>query len=211
MWDDVGGVIAHVDACVDKARKGVSKLPPGIFHVRGMSGSKTRMLYNAMCEPPGTRYLEIGCWAGSTFVSALHGNPGTHGTVIDDWSEFGGPCDEFFKNVRTWLPATADIKVLEGDYLDLAPALEPGKFNVYLYDGPHSEESHADAVTKLYHALAKPCVFMVDDWAFESVRKGTKRGLDEVGATIAHVSEVLPFRGEDPHGFWNGICIFVLA
>ena len=52
-----------------------TKLPNEIKFMSGMSGKKYRYLINnfiSIAENP--KYLEIGCWAGSTVCSAIYGN-----------------------------------------------------------------------------------------------------------------------------------------
>ena len=83
------------------------------MNIQGFSGAKTRHLYNNLCsfrKPDGseTEYLEIGTFAGSTFVSALYGNGHVFGTGIDNFTEltegaYGDPKDDFFRNVSTFL------------------------------------------------------------------------------------------------------------
>ena len=65
-----------------------TKLPDEIKFMSGMSGRKYRYLINnliSLIDNP--RYLEIGCWAGSTACSALYGNK-AKAVCIDNWLKF---------------------------------------------------------------------------------------------------------------------------
>jgi hypothetical protein len=69
----------------------------------GMSGNKTRHLYNNICSLNGANYLEIGTWKGSSFISTFYENH-INSIVIDNWDEFNGPKDEFISNVNKFCP-----------------------------------------------------------------------------------------------------------
>jgi hypothetical protein len=68
-------LIQYVQLSVENAERGQSKLTPEILTIDGMSSPKIRHFLNNICSYPGASYLEIGCWKGSTFVSALYKNP----------------------------------------------------------------------------------------------------------------------------------------
>ena len=68
-----------------------TKIPDWIKFMPGMSGRKYRYLINNLVSSiEDARYLEIGCWAGSTACSALYGNQ-VKALCIDDWSQFSDP------------------------------------------------------------------------------------------------------------------------
>ena len=63
-------MIEQVGQAIDMAERNESKLIPEILNLEGMSSSKNRhFLYNLINSDDW--YLEIGCWKGSTLVSAL--------------------------------------------------------------------------------------------------------------------------------------------
>ena len=178
-----------------------------------MSGAQTRHLYNNLCNFPGCTFLEIGCWKGSSTVSAMHGNDAT-AVVVDNWSEFGGPKDDFFANVKMLLPghvAADRIGHVDKDCWEALAEMTPAdKFSVYLYDGGHSESDHRRAVTEALPHLASPCIFIVDDWSWPKVRAGTEAGLRDSGVEIAYFEErTTTF--EDKDGYWNGVGVFVIT
>lgn len=94
-------LVAHVRRSLRLADLRRSKLPAAVLEMEGMSGDKTRHLYSNLCCLPGVRHLEVGCWKGSSLVAALYGNGGSveQSVAIDDFSEFGGPKEEFLENV----------------------------------------------------------------------------------------------------------------
>jgi len=74
--------------------------------MHGMSGIRMRHLYNNLCSFEGCRCLQIGIWTGSSVFAALAGNVGCSLSAVDNWSEFGGPKEEF---------AAAAEELLTGD------------------------------------------------------------------------------------------------
>ena len=72
-----------------------------------MSSSKVRHLINNLCSLNGTRYLEIGSYKGSTLIAAAKGNENALArlSAVDDFSQFGGPREEFWDNVEANIAA----------------------------------------------------------------------------------------------------------
>ena len=66
----------------------------------------------------------------------------------------------------------------------LKGGLADSGFNLYLYDGPHAEQDHYDALALLLPALADEFVLVVDDWAWLSVKGGTRRAIAELGLEV---------------------------
>jgi hypothetical protein len=90
-------LIEHVEKCLKLTDQYNSKVDPKILTMQGMSGKKTRHFYNNICSMEDARYLEIGTWKGSSICSAMCNNKMTC-LAIDNWSEFGGPKNEFLEN-----------------------------------------------------------------------------------------------------------------
>ena len=92
-----------------------------------------------------------------------------------------------------------------------------GKFNVYLFDGPHTLIDHRDGILVVQPCLADRFVLIVDDWNWRSVRTGTMRGLLAAKCQIESSIEVrttnndthpwLAFEASDWH---NGYFIAVV-
>jgi hypothetical protein len=82
------------------------------------------------------------------------------------------------------------------------------RFEMYLYDGDHSEQSHFEAVALVLPRYCKRvCVLIVDDWALSGdwarVREGTKRGLEHINATVVFEATAA---GNDWHqGYWAAV------
>jgi hypothetical protein len=83
-----------IDTAFKNAENDISKLTDDILSMEGMTGKKTRHFYNNLLNTEDARYLEIGCWKGSSVCSAMYGNKAKI-VCIDNWSEFEGPKTEF--------------------------------------------------------------------------------------------------------------------
>jgi hypothetical protein len=100
---------AKVKAALNRAIVGEGKLSPELLSIDGMSGKKYRMLINNLIESIGdARYLEIGVWQGSTFCSAINKNK-VRALAIDNWTQFGGPCDRFYNHLALFKGPEAKV------------------------------------------------------------------------------------------------------
>ena len=206
---------AHIQRAFENAQQGISKCSSEILAMDGMTGKKTRHLYNNLLNMPDARYLEVGVWLGSSFCSALYNNTLTYAYASDNWSEYGGPKDQFEANVKKY-KGTNDVHFLEGDFKLLDVATLP-KFNIYLFDGGHDYEDHVLALWHVIDCLDDVFIYIIDDWNWISVREGTKFSLHQYDCTILHGVEIR-MTTDDTHTehtvakeeFWNGVCVLLV-
>lgn len=200
------------DACVASINPVV-----GYFTIRGMSGKRYRFFLNRLIGGmPNPRYLEVGSWVGSTLCSAINGNK-VKATVIDSWqNEFEGWKWMFINNLQKFRTPDAEIRVIESDFrqVDFASI---GKFNVYMFDGPHETEDQYDGIIRALPALDNQFVLLVDDWNWSPAREGTAAAIRDAKLTVRYVEEIRTTFDEShptdsgPESDWhNGVCIFVL-
>jgi len=171
------------------------KLPDWIRYMDGMSGKKYRyFINNLVAATPDARYLEIGSHAGSTACSALYGNK-LRATCIDNWSEFGGPKDQFMSNIEQVLTDDIDFQFIEKDFraVDYGSI---GKYNIYMFDGPHLQQDQYDGIDLVKDALDDLYVLIVDDYNWSIIRNGTEAALDHVGHKVIAQIEVLTYIGD---------------
>lgn len=165
-----------------------------------MSGIKTRHFYNNLLSFDNIRYLEIGCFIGSTVCSAMYNNNAVV-FCIDNWSEFGNQKEIFLKNFNTY-KGNNKAYYIEEDCFKLDVTKLP-KFNVYLYDGNHSKESH-------YNNLDDIFIYIVDDWNWEEIRIATNNVIKDLNFKILYEKSIITEKGEDSLNWWNGIYIVLL-
>lgn len=212
--------IETIDKSLEDAENNISKINPNILSIPGMSGNKTRHFLNNSVQGIGGRYLEVGVWAGSTFCSALNGsNTNEYSIACDNWSEFGGPKNEFLKNISKYIDIdNLPIKFLEKDCFKItAEDLhidEQGKFPIYLYDGPHKKIEHYEALTKFIDFLEDDFVYLCDDWNWTNdVEAGTREAYKDLNLQI-HKEWVMKTPNNvdnDRIGWWNGYYAAVVS
>lgn len=200
------------------ALEGRGKLDDSVLSIEGMSGIKYRYFINNLIGAlDNPRYLEVGAWSGSTLCAAIFGNK-VDATVIDNWSEFGGPISTFFGNVSRCCSPTTRLTIITEDFRKALQQKIPGLFNVYLFDGPHEYQDQYDGLSLALPFLTDEFVFIVDDWNWEAVRNGTRDAISACGLQVKTTIEIrttddnshptVAGRNSDWH---NGYCISVLG
>lgn len=184
MASDLVGHLKNSFVLADRLE---SKIDGGILSLEGMSGTKTRHFLNNLCSLPGTRYLEIGSWKGSTVCAAMCKNNATV-TCVDNWSEFGGPRLMFYANFNRYIGNNV-ANVIEQDAFTINLS-KMGKFNVYMYDGAHDDISHYKALTYFINNMDNKFVYVVDDWNWKGVRDATRRAIADLKLDILWEKEI---------------------
>ena len=59
-----------------------------------------------------------------------------------------------------------------------------GKYNIYLFDGPHERQDQYDGLAMAREALDDRFIFIVDDWNWPDVRSGTLDAIRDAGWKI---------------------------
>jgi hypothetical protein len=174
---------------LQKATSGAVEIAEELRDIKGMSGLRYRALVNHLVHRlVDVRYLEIGSWAGSTLAAAMFGNQ-AGALCIDDWSEFGGPRNEFLETVAALRGADTKIDLIEQDFRKV-DYRQIGIFDVYLFDGPHGQADHYDSISLVMPALDERFVLVVDDWNWRRVRVGTLDALTDLSCTIECAVEI---------------------
>ena len=206
-------MINHVKSAIDKAYNNNSKITNDILKIDGMSGDKTRHLYNNICNLEHGHYLEIGTWKGSSFISAMYNNNNITGTVIDNWSEFGGPREEFNDNINKFLQNT-NIKIIDKDSWTITDNDICAPIDIYMYDGGHTITDQTLAITYYAKYFNKYFIMLIDDWiAAAEAKIGTYKGIEETNIKVHYMCEIGLVNTTNYHTrgdtFWNGCGVFV--
>ena len=203
-----------IELAFQNAENNISKITNDIMSLEGMSGTKTRHFYNNLLNTEDARYLEIGTWKGSSVCSAMFGNKATV-VCIDNWSEFGGPKHVFLENFNKF-KGNNDAKFIENDCYKVDVSVLP-KFNIYMYDGNHTNESHYKALLHYYNCLDDIFIFIVDDWNWKDVRDGTYQSIKQLNLKILYEKDIrLTWDNSvtpEPQlstNWWNGIYVAIL-
>jgi len=205
---------SHIETALEKAEEANSKISNDILALDGMTGAKTRHFYNNLLDISGARYLEIGTWKGSSVCSAMFNNE-SKVICIDNWTQFGGPRSEFLANFEKFRGKN-DARFIESDCWSV-PLDSIGKFNIFLFDGDHTEYSHFKALLHYTPVMDDIFIYIVDDWNWDMVRIGTNRAIETIGLKILYEKEIrtswdntVPTKEECAKGWWNGLYIAVL-
>ena len=135
---------------------------------------------------------------------------------IDNWSEFDGPKNEFLINFNTY-KGENDARFIEQDCFTVDISQFP-KFNIYMYDGNHTEHSHYNALIHYYDCLDDMFVFIVDDWNWKNVRDGTYNSFRQLNLSVLYEREIRttndnshpPWGSELQQQWHNGIFVAIL-
>lgn len=203
--------IDHLEKCFELAEKNSSNIDEYIINMDGMSGTKTRHFYNNLLKLDDARYLEIGTWKGSSVCSAMVNNRAKI-LCIDNWSEFNGPKTTFMENFKKY-EGNNITNFIEADCFSIdLNNLE--KFNIYMYDGNHSYDSHYNALTYYLNVLDDLFIYVVDDWNWADVRNATMNSINDLNLNIVWQKEIKLNNNntttEDKLNWWNGISVFLL-
>ena len=200
-------LIEHIKKCLNLTDQFKSKITTGILNIDGMSGKKTRHFYNNICSMKEARYLEIGTWKGSSLCSAMCNNKITC-VGIDNWCEFGGPKNEFLNNFNKF-KGENNATFIEKNCWDIDVS-KLGKFNIYMYDGNHTETSSFQALNHYLPCLDDEFIYLVDDWNYPPCRTGTISSIKDNKLEILYQKEIFTPSNNNQNDWHNGICIFVL-
>jgi hypothetical protein len=211
-------LIKHVILSLENAMKSQSPLTDDVLALDGFTGKMTRHFYNNICnQGRKIHYLEVGTWKGSSLISAIQGNE-EHVvcTVVDNWSQFNGPRDQFITNCTKNLKEGYKINILDADSFSVDVSKIPPT-DVYLYDGDHTHEAQFKGITHYVSCLKSPAIVIVDDWNWPSVREGTRDGLIAANIRVVYEKEIR-HTYDNSHSpmtlaaqqFWNGLAVFVV-
>ena len=201
-------MITKVEMALAKALHHESILPPEVLNLHGMSSAKVRHFLSNLVQP-WDAYLEIGSWTGSTFISATYGKEFERQPVaVDNFSEFGGPRDQFIANASRLLPH--GWRLIEMDCFTLdCKANQLENIDIFFYDGGHDEASQRRALTHFKFAFKSEFILIVDDWNMPTVQRGTAEGIMEAKIEVIR-DWVLPAAYNGDHEqWWDGLYVAV--
>jgi hypothetical protein len=154
--------------------------------------------------PRGQAYLNVGVWNGYSFLAGLMQNPNQICIGVDNFSQFGGPVDDFLKRFETFRgPAHTFFDL---DYEEYLRAHHKAPLGVYFYDGEHSYKNQYTGLKAAEKFFAPGCLILVDDTNWDDPRQAT---LDFVGQSRHRYRILLdartPYSGHPT--WWNGLML----
>lgn len=209
---DEQALINHVQWSIEQANFCNSKLSGQVLTIPGYTGIKIRHLLNNICALEGNNNLQVGVWKGATFIAALYANQGNinQAVAFDNWSELGGPRQEFKSNCTRFLPYTS-YQFYEQDFFATAiKDLVSVPIDIYFYDGEHTEEAHEKAFTHVHECFAPTFIALLDNWNWQVVKKGTRAAFEKLGYAIRFEQELGFGQVKNTQEWWHGFYVAVI-
>jgi hypothetical protein len=112
----------------------------------------------------------------AALAAGLAGESGIDPRILKIPGMSGRCYRHFINNLIRTTPDARYLEVIESDFraVDFSAL---GKFNIYLFDGPHEYQDQYDGLDMALPALEDQFVLIVDDWNWEKVREGTRRAM----------------------------------
>lgn len=154
--------------------------------------------------PKGHAFLNVGVWAGFTFLAGVRRNPDRRCLGVDDFSGFGGPRESFtarFEKLRS-----DQHSFFEMDYLRYFEEIHREPLGVYMYDGDHAYEHQLEGLRVAEPFFASGCLVLVDDTNRDEPHRAT---LDFVAGSDREYRVLLDCRTADSAHptFWDGLIV----
>lgn len=149
-------------------------------------------------------FVNVGVWHGYTFLSGIINNPIKKCIGIDNFSEFGGPREEFLQRFRSL--SNENHSFHEIDYIDYFSHVHQGEIGFYIYDGEHSYEHQLKGLQVAEPFFGDDCIIMIDDTNWEQVRKATFHFLLNSKNKYQVLADI-PTQHDSHPTYWNGIIL----
>jgi len=178
---------SRIKQALDYTLTGKNVLSENISSIEGMSGQLYRRLINTLVSlTPDARYLETGSLKGSTICSAMYNNKVTATCIENFHWDYR---DLFYKNTQSVLTDDIQFRHIDSDFRAI-DYNNIGKYNIYMFDGSHSERDQYDGVVMTQDALDNEYILIVDDWNWADVQNGTWDALRDLDAELLSKLEI---------------------
>jgi hypothetical protein len=109
----------------------------------------------------GSAFVNVGVWNGYTYLAGLLNNSSNLCIGIDNFSEFGGPREEFLGRFNRY--KSDKHKFYDMDYIDYFEQIHQQPIGFYFYDGGHRYEDQLKALEVAEPFFDEKCLILVDD------------------------------------------------
>ncbi len=134
-----------------------------LLEIPKMSTYAIGVLINKAVElmPAEQSFVNVGVWHGFTLLAGMLHNPEKLCIGVDNFSEFGGPRQEFrqrFMSAKSEKHSFYDM-----DYKNYFTQFHKGLIGFYIYDGSHDYQNQIQGLNLAEPFFADDCLIMVDD------------------------------------------------
>jgi hypothetical protein len=201
----------HLQQSILASQSFNSKLSQEALNIQGLSSFKIKHLLNNILSYQQLNYLEIGVLTGSTFVAANYLNDLNVSYAIDNWLEFQAEGTNNKKILEDNLKkfGITNYTLFETDSFDFDISQIKEKIHVYFYDGGHSYEQQYKALQYYYDVLDDEFIFLVDDYNWDDVQRGTQDSIRDLKMNILY-ENYLQGNCDINNGYWNGLYVCYL-
>ena len=153
---------------------------------------------------PEHAFVNVGVWHGFSLLAAMAGNDDKVGVGVDNFSEFGGPRDEF---LRRFLDRRSPLhRFYNQDYEDFFAAGLDRPVGAYFYDGAHGYEQQYRGLMAAEPLYAEGAVIVVDDINWAAPREATLQFAEDSRLDWTLVIDQTTASDQHPT-LWNGTMV----
>lgn len=210
-------LIDHVNQAIETATRHQSWIDESILHVRGFSTGVMRRFFSNLVHMPKADpvYLEVGLYCGGTACAAINNSPTLHFYGVENFSQpFGNDNvpEELKANIEKYKHGARSVTLIDCDCFKVNLKDITLPVDVFFFDGEHSFESQRDALPYYFDAMADTFVFVVDDFAWDLTKLGTREGLSILKDKVKIEREWILSDGVPDGGQWhNDVAVYVLS
>lgn len=207
--------ISALKLAIENADQLKSNLPNEQYEVPALTSLRIRHLLNNIGKL-GTKYLEVGVHKGGTFTASVAGNTNLKEiTAIDSFesdkhNENDKAQPQFVSWANKFVSLDSFFKLIVSDSFMVDLSELPKNIDIYLYDGDHSEESQRKALTYYKDNLADVFIFLCDDFDWDEVQQGTRKGIEDAGYEVLFEQYMASKGSHDNDSWWNGFYVALL-
>ena len=153
---------------------------------------------------PAHAFVNVGVWHGFSMLAAMAGNEDKVCVGVDNFSEFGGPRDEFLRRFLDGRSPTH--RFFNQDYEDFFAAGLNHPVGAYFYDGAHDYEHQYRGLMAAEALYADGAVIVVDDINWAAPREATLQFAEDSRLNWTIVIDQTTASDNHPT-LWNGTMV----
>jgi Methyltransferase domain len=161
--------------------------------------------HTVSCMKPDVSFVNVGVWNGFTLLSGMVGNSDKRCVGVDNFSEFGGPREQFLSRFNTYKSEAHHF--YDSDYRDYFKNNHSGEIGFYIYDGSHSYENQMAGLKIAEPFLGQDAIVLVDDTNGVEPRQATLDFISQNANKYELLLDTCTPANKHPT-FWNGIMVF---
>jgi len=135
------------------------------------------------------------------------GNDNQYCIGVDNFSEYGGPKDDFFDQFMKY--RSHNHQFYEMDYVDYFKCYDGAPIGVFIYDANHSYENQRRALELAEPHFSDDCVILIDDINYDEVHHATCDFVKSSSQQYRTLFHQETYCNSHPT-FWNGISVMQL-